>query len=496
MSQPEEFLCARCARHQKTCCQNSEVYVSLGDLRRIAAHTGQTDFFQFQPAGRAEYADQDDDPTWRDYVFRSDGTRRVLKQHPNGDCVFLGPVGCVMPYETRPLACRLYPHDYTDQGLLPGNSPGCPLELLAPGQTLFETLNMSHEIGRRWHQQLYHEILWEKSVPLHIGLVFDLRSVYLAEGYSEEETAEFDRADTIDHLEQSLRLLGHEVDRIGHARQLVQRLAAGDRWDLVFNFAEGLHGLAREAQVPAILDLYQIPYTFSDPLIMALSLHKGLTKTVVREAGIPTPDFYVVSKLEDIALVNLPFPLFAKPIGEGTGKGVSPTSKIADRESLEVVCRDLLVRFKQPVLVETYLPGREFTVGILGTGPDAKVLGTLEIILRAGAEADVYSYVNKERCEELVAYPLVRPEDEPAVREAEELALAAWRALNCRDGGRVDLRCDAQGRPKFLEVNPLAGLHPQHSDLPMLATAVGMPFVDLIGRIVDSARTRIVPKKT
>jgi D-alanine-D-alanine ligase len=325
---------------------------------------------------------------------------------------------------------------------------------------------------------------------MKVGLTYDLRADYLAAGYGEEETAEFDRPDTIDALEAAVQTLGHTPQRIGNACQLIERLGQGDSWDLVLNIAEGLHGLGREAQVPAILDVYQIPYTFSDPLVMALSLHKGLTKLAVRDAGVPTPDFAVVHRPEDVESVNLPYPLFAKPVAEGTGKGVCPTSKVNGPSALRQVCDDLLSRFRQPVLVETYLPGREFTVGLVGTGADASALGTLEIVLRPQAEPGVYSYVNKESSEELVDYRLVRPEDDEEVSQAEAIALAAWRALGCRDAGRVDLRSDASGRPQFIEVNPLAGLHPQHSDLPMLATALGIPYVDLIGRIVDSAMQR------
>ena len=212
---------------------------------------------------------------------------------------------------------------------------------------------------------------------MRIGLTYDLRADYLAAGYGEEETAEFDRPDTVDAIEGALRDLGHEPDRIGNAWRLVERLAQGDRWDLVFNFAEGLFGIGREAQVPAILDLYQIPYTFSDPLVMALSLHKGMTKAVVRHAGIPTPDYAVIERLEDLDRVSLSFPVFAKPVAEGTGKGIGPASKIGDPATLRQVCKDLLERYRQPVLVETFLPGREFTVGLVGTGADAEVLGTL-----------------------------------------------------------------------------------------------------------------------
>ena len=265
------------------------------------------------------------------------------------------------------------------------------------------------------------------------------------------------------------------------------RLAAGERWDLVFNICEGLHGIAREAQVPALLEAYSIPCTFADSASMAVCLHKGLTKTLVEKCGVPTPQFAVVEKMTDLEKINLPFPLFAKPIAEGTGKGVSPASFISSPAELNDVCESLLTRFRQPVLVETWLSGREFTVGILGTGDDARVLGTLEIVLLADAEPGAYSYTNKERCEELVRYDLVRPEDDSEVAEAESIALAAWRELNGRDAGRIDLRSDGNGRPNFIEANPLAGLHPEHSDLPMLATKVGMSYQELIRRIVESA---------
>lgn len=326
---------------------------------------------------------------------------------------------------------------------------------------------------------------------MKIGLTYDLRDAYLAEGYDEEATAEFDRADTIDSLENAIRAMGHETDRIGHVRQLVARLATGDRWDLVFNICEGLHGIAREAQVPALLEAYNIPCTFGDPVAMAVCLHKGLTKTLVEKCGVPTPQFAVVETMADVSKINLPFPLFAKPIAEGTGKGVSPASCISSPSELHDVCRMLLAKFRQPVLVETYLSGREFTVGILGTGDAAHVLGTLEIVLLSDAEPGAYSYTNKERCEDLVRYDLVSPDNDPEVADAERIALMAWRELNGRDAGRIDLRSDGNGCPNFIEANPLAGLHPEHSDLPMLATKVGMSYNELVRQIVESAEKRV-----
>jgi len=326
---------------------------------------------------------------------------------------------------------------------------------------------------------------------MKIGLTYDLRSAYLAAGYGELETAEFDRDDTVQAIESALDRLGHSTERIGNARQLIERLAGGMRWDLVFNIAEGLYGIGREAQVPAILDVYGIAYTFSDPLVMSLTLHKGLTKRVVRDAGIPTSDFCVVQTGADLESVAFEPPYFIKPVAEGTGKGVSPDSIIKDRSALARACSAMQAAFRQPVLVERFLAGREFTVALVGGGLETEVLGTIEVHLLAEAEADVYSYVNKEHCEELVEYRLVRAHSDPAVAEAERVALQAWQTLGCRDAGRVDIRCDDGGQPLFLEVNPLAGLHPEHSDLPIICNHLSIPYVRLIERIVTSASQRM-----
>jgi D-alanine-D-alanine ligase len=320
-----------------------------------------------------------------------------------------------------------------------------------------------------------------------VGITYDLRQDYLAKGFTEEETAEFDRSDTIQAIEQALEDLGFTTDRIGNIFNLTKRIADGESWNFVFNIAEGLKGFAREAQVPALLEAFNIPYTFSDPLTLSLSLHKALAKRVMRDLGIPTPDFFVVENHSDIALVNLLFPLFAKPIAEGTGKGITPASKIESPHELENVCSNLLINYNQPVLLETFLPGREFTVGILGTGNEAEAIGTLEIILREQAEPTAYSYVNKERCEDLVEYRTV---NESLSRKAQDIALKAWRGLGCRDAGRVDLKVDIHGTPNLIEVNPLAGLHPAHSDLPILCQAVGISYRQLIEKIMDSALKR------
>ena len=314
---------------------------------------------------------------------------------------------------------------------------------------------------------------------MKVGITFDLREEYLARGFGEEETAEFDSPVTIAAIEEALRTMGFATERIGSLPSLVERL--------VFNIAEGLYGFAREAQIPALLEGYRINCTFSDAMVLSMALHKGMTKRVLRDLNLPTPDFAVIETEHDLAGVDLPFPLFAKPVAEGTSKGITSTSIVDAPELLRPVCTDLLERFNQPVLLERFLPGREFTVGVLGTGPQARPLGTMEVLLGDKADQRLYSYDNKEEYEDRVTYRLVR---DAAQEHVERVALAAWRGMGCRDGGRVDLRMDEQGVPHVLEINPLPGLNPERSDLPILCGMASIPYQELIAGIVHSALSR------
>ncbi len=319
---------------------------------------------------------------------------------------------------------------------------------------------------------------------MHIGITYDLRSYYISKGFTKEEVAEFDCEETVDAIAEAIQSGGHEVDRIGCVTQLMERLLKGDRWDLVFNIAEGMNSIGREAQIPALLDVYKIPFTFSSTEILAVALDKGLTNAVMRSYGVRTADFFVVRKLRDVYRVKIPFPLFVKPIAEGTSKGINRYSRIDDFDELQRQCKYILETFHQPALVEEYLPGREFTVGIIGTGDDAKVLGVMEISLIAGPHTEAYTYENKIMYEERVDYTLV---DEPRVAK---LALKAWQSINCRDAGRVDIRYNRKGHPCFMEVNPMAGLNPNYSDLCILCQKVGYPYEKLINHIVDEAYAR------
>ena len=322
---------------------------------------------------------------------------------------------------------------------------------------------------------------------MRIGVTYDLRADYLARGFSEEDTAEFDSERTVAAICEALASLGHIPERIGDVQRLAARLAAGDRWDCIFNFCEGLKGVAREAQVPALLEAYDVPYVFSDPLTLCVALDKSMAKRVLRDCGVPTAPFAVIGEARDTSAISLPYPLFVKPVAEGSGKGIGAKSKVADRHELDIVAAELLRKFEQPVLAEQFLSGREFTVGITGTGSDAEVLGVMEVLWTEDAAPHSYGYENKEHYEERMDYRLA---DDGEARQASQVALDAWRALRCRDGGRIDIRSDEHGKPHFIEVNPLAGLNPERSDLCFIARFKGIAYRDLIGRIIESFSRR------
>ncbi|MFH1428323.1 MAG: D-alanine--D-alanine ligase [Candidatus Margulisiibacteriota bacterium] len=322
-----------------------------------------------------------------------------------------------------------------------------------------------------------------------VGLTYDLRSEYLAQGYSLEQTAEFDKIDTINSIDNALTRLGYETLRIGNIKQLVSFLHSGKSCDLVFNIAEGMFGLAREAQVPALLDAYEIPYVFSDALVLAAALHKGIAKTIVRAHGVPTADFLVIENVSDLKNITIPAPWFIKPAGGGTGIGINASSMVHNLSDLQIRAGRLLHEYGQPVLAESFLAGPEYTVGIVGTGNAARSIGVLTVEVVSEADQGVYSYQSKQDYKDSVKYTL---SVDPRITEAcNETALSAWRALGCRDGGRVDLKYDNNGQVNFLEVNPLAGLHPIDSDLPIICNQQGMEYVELIKSIMDSAVSRI-----
>ena len=319
-----------------------------------------------------------------------------------------------------------------------------------------------------------------------IGITYDLKTDYLKMGFSEEEVAEFDTEETIKGIEDAIRFCAYETERIGHVKNLIQKITEGQRWDLVFNICEGVKGAGREAEVPAILDIYNIPYTFSDACIMSVTLNKAFTKHIVMNAGFRTADFQLIHSISDLESVHLPYPLFVKPALEGTGKGIDETSIINNSEDLYASCKSRIDKGYAPLLLETFLSGREFTIGVVGSGDDSRVVGVMEVHYNKGQNT-VYSYNTKAHYEELVKYLV--PEEE-IIEKCRKMALGIWKLLGCVDAGRIDVRMDKHNELHFIEINPLAGLNYIHSDLPIICRLNGISFEKLINDIIESAKKR------
>src|SRR5437762_11240736 len=336
---------------------------------------------------------------------------------------------------------------------------------------------------------------------MRIGLAYNEKPDPAPDAASDSASdafAEWDDPSTIAAVEQALGLFG-SVIRLEADQFFPQNLVLA-RPDLVFNMAEGLHGQSREALVPAICEYLNVPYTGSDPLTLALSLHKARTKEILAYRGVATAPFTCVRQAEDLERVALPFPVFVKPVAEGSGKGVFSNNLCHTSAQLRERALFLLHRYAQPVLVETYLPGPEFTVAILGNGPAAyclPVIGFDFSTLPAGA-SPVYGYEAKwvwDRPEAPLAL-FQCPARVPATlyREIERTALDAYHALGCRDWCRVDLRVDRFGVPNVLELNPLPGVIPDpamNSCFPKAARAAGFDYDELIQEVVRLAWRRL-----
>jgi D-alanine-D-alanine ligase len=339
---------------------------------------------------------------------------------------------------------------------------------------------------------------------VRIGLTYNLKP----EDAPDDAFEEFDSLETIEGLERGLRAAGHEPVRLGWGASLLSSLRDVDA---VFNIAEGIGGRGRESQVPALCEMLGVPCSGSGPLGIGLTLDKAMAKLVAKAHGIATAPWYVVSDAPGpspgasrhplpvgegsttAAHIPLPpgegarragegpgirFPAFAKPSNEGSSMGITARSLCHnERDLTETV--NTLTKYG-PVLIEEFLPGDEYTAGII----DGEILAVMQVVPRERAENFIYSLDVKRDYTNRVDYKLV---DAPDVAE---VALAVWRAFGLRDVARVDVRRDRDGIANFVEVNPLPGVHPVTSDLVIMAKAAGMTHEQLIARIVASAERR------
>jgi D-alanine-D-alanine ligase len=325
---------------------------------------------------------------------------------------------------------------------------------------------------------------------MRVGITYNLKSDFSHKGGEPADLyEEFDAEETIEAIQSVLEADGAEVVKLGGDPGVIDRLMATPV-DLVFNIAEGLGGRNREGYIPSLLEFLGIPYTGSDPLTLSLTLDKALAKRVVAAEGVPTPGFRKVTSLTGLEGLSLRYPLFVKPCYEGSSKGVRLDSKVSDSSSLREKTRWLLKEYGPPVLVEEFVSGPEFTVGILGNAPPS-VLGVMEIeIVGTPPDEAIYSLEVKREWKEKVRYHCP-PRVAPAVLERiETVALQAYRALECRDVSRVDVRLGQDGIPYFLEVNPLPGLSPLYGDLPIMARRMGWDYGQLVRAIYHHALRR------
>jgi D-alanine-D-alanine ligase len=303
---------------------------------------------------------------------------------------------------------------------------------------------------------------------------------------------EYDPPSTVAAIEGAIAARGHEVLRLGGGRAFLERVLC-EPVDFVFNISEGRGTFrGREGQVPSVLEMLSIPYSFSDPLTLGISLDKDLTKRLVAAAGVAVPPGWMVrggDDLERLATSNPRFPLFAKPAFEGSSKGIRSTSFIPDGDTLRRVVPSLLRDYRQPILVETFVSGDEYTVGVVGNGPP-QALGAMRIRPKSGPDPNfAYTIEVKRDWENRVAYDIPAPLPPGPLARLLEDAVRAFEALECRDVARVDFRMDGE-TPLFLEINPLPGLSPVYGDLPILARGHGLSYEEFMGRILDAGLLR------
>jgi D-alanine-D-alanine ligase len=318
---------------------------------------------------------------------------------------------------------------------------------------------------------------------------------------TDDAFAEWDSPDTIDAVENALSGLG-EVIRL-EATPEFPTLLHEERPDIVFNMAEGLTGQNRESHVPAICEFYGIPYSGSDPFTLSLCLHKARTKQMLQFYGIPTARFALVENIAETKAVRrgkvLRYPIFAKPVQEGSSKGITERNFVRDGDELIEVVAQLLEQYEQPVLLEEFLPGAEFTCGVIGNGPNARVLPLVGMNFDALPDGalPIYGFEAKWIWDTpdspLQIFECPAKVSNTLRESIEQITLRAYRALGCRDWSRIDVRLDAKGLPHIVEVNPLPGILPNPEDnscLPKAAAAAGISYDKLIQSCLTAAATR------
>jgi D-alanine-D-alanine ligase len=322
-----------------------------------------------------------------------------------------------------------------------------------------------------------------------IGFTYDLKTDHaLPPGAPADALAEFDVEETVDIIAEALASSGHRVVRLGNVRQLWKCLP-DLKVDIVFNICEGLGHRNRESEVPMLLDMAGVPYVGSDPLTLSLTLDKVFAKKIFEADGVATPKFFVADSFHGLSKMNgMKYPMIVKPRYEGSSKGISERSIVADREALVAQIDEVARTYRQPAIIEEFVRGGEFTVLVIGN-KEPEALAPVQIKIAGNLIAGDFVYTSRRLTNDEIEYicpPKVDAGLEAALKAA---AVAAYRAVECRDFGRVDFRVDENGKPFVLEINPLPSLSVEDV-FPLIARAHGWTFEQLVLKIVDHALER------
>lgn len=338
------------------------------------------------------------------------------------------------------------------------------------------------------------EIPEQDSVPpLRVGLTYNLKKNIKSD--IEDIEAEYDNIETVEAIKNAIESGGYSVELMEADEKLPARLKA-NKVDIVFNIAEGINGRGREAQVPAILNFYNIPFTGSDETTLCIALDKALTKRLLSTYHIATPKYRIITTENKTISANFAFPAIVKPNAEGSSKGISDVAIVTDKKGLIDLTAKNVSLYKQDMLVEEYIPGREFTVGVLGNGAETRVFSPMEIVyINKQNNFNIYSYNVKQNYKQLIRYECPASISKETKTNMMSIARKIFDILQCKDFARLDFRLSPENKPYFIEINPLPGLAPGYSDYPMLAGFNGMDYNALVLNILHSALKRhgIIP---
>jgi D-alanine-D-alanine ligase len=325
-----------------------------------------------------------------------------------------------------------------------------------------------------------------------VGITYDLKSDWQkSQDDPIDAAAELDGKKTIECLKTALESAGHKVVLIGGARQLIDRILKADlKVDIVLNISEGFKGRNRESQVPAILDLYNVPFVGADALTLGVTLDKAVAKKCFIADGIPTARYFTATPEDDLFELNtIGFPLFVKTLHEGTSKGITQASRVENFQQLKKQVEHICRNYKQPALVEEFIKGTEFTVGIIGNDPP-KPMPVVQYAIAGETSLGNEFYSYHHVVEKSVEYICPAPIDDKLALRLQDLAVRVYKSVDCRDFGRVDFRVDEAGNPYVLEINPLPSLSPDDVFV-LFAKAKGMTYNQIINNIVDEALIRL-----